>query len=577
MTDFYFNIEEANTLWKRWELNSERNPEREAIIHWVAGQEPYRWTYHNLIQTAKKFSQELLKLGIKPGEVCAIIIRHNPLFYPLYLGISRIGALPAILAYPNPRLHPEKFRQGLEGMSQRSGLDYILTEKELDPMIRPLIENPKSTIKAVHFPLEWDLSNSLDEKLEEEIKGIINQIKPEDPAFLQHSSGTTGLQKPVVLSHRAVLNHVLNLGKAFKLSENDKACSWLPLYHDFGLIAAFHIPLAYGITTVQLNPFEWVLAPVILLEAITKEKATMSFLPNFAYNVLADKIDEEELEGIDLSSLRIIVNAAEPIRHDSHEKFVKRFQKYGFNPLALACLYGMAEATLGVTVTEPGKPITELAVDRNELSKGIVKFADNNSVVRICVSSGKLIDGCQARIVDDNRNDIPDGFVGEVAVKSISQFDGYRNYPEKTAEVVQDGWYFTGDYGFRYNDEYFIIGRKKDIIIVAGKNIYPEDIEDAVNYVEGVIPGRVIAFGEEDPDLGTEFVSVVAETNAQTDEEKNKIRMNILKAGMSIDIAIHKVYLVPPRWLIKSSSGKPSRKTNKERLLSKTDPQVWSR
>lgn len=577
MTEFYFNIEEANTLWKRWKLNSEKYPDREAIVHWVAGQEPYRWTYKNLIDTAKKFSQQLKKIGIKPGEVCAIIIRHNPLFYPLYLGISRIGALPAILAYPNPRLHPDKFRQGLEGMSQRSGLDYILTEKELDPIIRPLIENPKSTIKSVYFPLEWDLSNLTDEKLDNEIEDIANQVKDTDAAFLQHSSGTTGLQKPVVLSHRAVLNHVLNLGKAFKLSEKDKACSWLPLYHDFGLIAAFHIPLAYGITTVQLDPFEWVLAPVILLEAITKEKATMSFLPNFAYNVLADKIHEDELQGIDLSSLRIIVNAAEPIRHDSHQKFVNRFQKYGFNPLALACLYGMAEATLGVTVTEPGKPITELAVDRNELSKGIVKFADDNSVVRICVSSGKLIDGCSARIVDDNRKDIPDGFVGEVAVKSVSQFDGYRNYPEKTAEVVQDGWYFTGDYGFRYNDEYFIIGRKKDIIIVAGKNIYPEDIEDAVNNVEGVIPGRVIAFGEEDPDLGTEFVSVVAETNAQTEEEKNKIRLEILKAGMSIDIVIHKVYLVPPRWLIKSSSGKPSRKTNKERLLSKTDPQVWSR
>ncbi|MDH7605620.1 MAG: AMP-binding protein [Melioribacter sp.] len=577
MTDFYFNIDEANTLWKRWKLNSEKHPDREAIVHWVAGQEPYRWTYKNLIDTAKKFSQQLKKIGIKAGDVCAIIIRHNPFFYPLYLGISRIGALPAILAYPNPRLHPDKFRQGLEGMSQRSGLDYILTERELDPIIRPLIENPKSTIKSVYFPLEWDLSNSIDEKLDKEIEEITNQVKDTDAAFLQHSSGTTGLQKPVVLSHRAVLNHVLNLGKAFKLSDKDKACSWLPLYHDFGLIAAFHIPLAYGITTVQLDPFEWVLAPVILLEAITKEKATMSFLPNFAYNVLADKIHEDELQGIDLSSLRIIVNAAEPIRHDSHQKFVNRFQKYGFNPLALACLYGMAEATLGVTVTEPGKPITELAVDRNELSKGIVKFADDNSVVRICVSSGKLIDGCSARIVDDNRKDIPDGFVGEVAVKSVSQFDGYRNYPEKTAEVVEDGWYFTGDYGFRYNDEYFIIGRKKDIIIVAGKNIYPEDIEDAVNNVPGVIPGRVIAFGEEDPDMGTEFVSVAAETEVQSEEEKNKIRLEILKAGMSIDIVIHKVYLVPPRWLIKSSSGKPSRKANKERLLSKTEPQVWSR
>jgi acyl-CoA synthetase (AMP-forming)/AMP-acid ligase II len=361
------------------------------------------------------------------------------------------------------------------------------------------------------------------------------------------------------------------------LTDKDKIVSWLPLYHDFGLIAAYQIPLAYGIPMIQIDPFQWVLAPVLLLDVITKEKATVTFSPNFAYNVLAEKIDEEELEGIDLSSLRIIVNAAEPIRHDSHEKFVKRFQKYGFNPNALAGLYGMAEVTLGATLTTPSEPIPELSVDRNELSQGRMKFADKDSVVRICVSSGKPISECSLKVVDEKRNEIPDGIVGEVAVTSVSMFDGYRNYPEKTAEVVENGWYYSGDYGFRWKGEYYIIGRKKDIIIVAGKNIYPEDIEDVLNSVDGLIPGRVIAFGEEDLDMGTEFVAVVAETNAATDEEKNRVRMNILKAGMSIDIIIHKVYLVPSRWLIKSSSGKPSRKANKERLIDGIDQQVWSR
>lgn len=577
MKTFNFNIDEADTLWRRWKLNSERYPDKDAIVHWVAGEEPYRWTYKNLINTAKKYSVKLKELGIKPGEICANIIRHDENFYPLYLGISRIGALPAVLAFPNPRLHPDKFRQGLEGMAQRSGLDYIFTERELEPLIKPLIEKPGSTIKNVYFPLEWDLDFEIDPKADDEIEMIAGSIKDSDPGLLQHSSGTTGLQKPVVLSHRAIMNHVYQLGKAMKLTENDKVASWLPLYHDLGLIGSYHIPLALGIPLIQIDPFQWILAPVLLLEAITKEKATVSFTPNFAYNIMAEKINEEDLEGIDLSSLRVIINAAEPIRHDSHEKFVRKFQKYGFNPLALAVLYGMAETTLGVTLTEPGKPITELSVDRNELSKGVMKFPDDNSVVRICVSSGKLIDECEARIVDENRNDIPDGLVGEVVVKSISMFDGYRNYPEKTAEVFEGGWYYTGDYGFRYKDEFFIIGRKKDIIIVAGKNIYPEDIEDALNQTEGLIPGRVIAFGEEDAEMGTEFVSVVAETKAETEDEKNKVRMTILKAGMNIDVVIHKVYLVPSRWLIKSSAGKPSRKSNKERLIGITDSQVWSR
>ena len=146
MSSFNFNINEAPTLWKRWKLNSERYPDKDAVVHWIPGEEPFRWTFKNLIKRAEKYSAKLKEIGIKPGDICANIIRHNKEFYPLYLGISRIGALPAVLAFPNPRLHPDKFRQGLEGMSQRSGLDYIFTERELEPLIKPLIDKPGSTI-----------------------------------------------------------------------------------------------------------------------------------------------------------------------------------------------------------------------------------------------------------------------------------------------------------------------------------------------------------------------------------------------------------------------------------------------
>ena len=319
-------LDESKTLWEKWQSNALKTPDREAIVHWVAGEEPTRWTYKNLIDTAKKYSVLIRKAGIKKGDVCAIIIKHNAFFFPLYMGISRAGALPAVLAYPNPRLHPDKFRQGLEGMSQRSGLDYILTEPDIEPIIRPLIEKPGSTIKSVFFPLEWDIKKDIDPKLDAEVEQISLSIKDTDPMLLQHSSGTTGLQKPVVLSHRAILNHVKNLGNAWKITDKDKIAHWLPLYHDFGLIACFQIPLAYGITSIHLNPFEWVLAPVILLEAITKEKATMTCMPNFAYNVLAEKIHDDELTDISLESLRLVLNGAEPVRHDSHQKFIEKFQ-----------------------------------------------------------------------------------------------------------------------------------------------------------------------------------------------------------------------------------------------------------
>ncbi len=555
-------------LWNRWYENAEKNPSRDAIIHWVAGEEPFRWTFESLLTQAESFAVKLKENGIKRGDVCALIIRHNKYFYPIYLAIDCVGAIPAVLAYPNPRLHPDKFRQGIEGMSQRSGLDWILTEKELEPIIRPLAVKENSSIKGLFFPLEWENDLVPTGKILEELIETHRDIKSTDPFLLQHSSGTTGLQKPVLLSHNAILQHTEFYGESIGLNENDKIVSWLPLYHDMGLIAAFHLPLAFGIPSVQIDTFEWVLVPSLLLEAISKEKGTVSWLPNFAYNMMADKIIDEDLEGINLKSWRLLINCSEPVRDESHKKFVERFRAYGLNPDSLSCCYAMAETTYGVTQTTPMQVPLVLSVNRTELSRGNVKLLENGENTRLCVSSGITIKGCEVRIVDDKRFDLPEGSVGEIAIKSVSMFDGYRNYPEKTAEVLVDGWYYSGDYGFCYKGEYFVIGRKKDIIIVAGNNIYPEDIEDAITKVEGVIPGRVIAFGEDDPEMGSEQISVVAETNIADEEEQKKLKMEVIKAGMAMDVSIRKIYFVPSRWLIKSSAGKPSRKANKERLLS---------
>ena len=555
------------TVWDHWQYNARTSPNHDAIIHWVAGEEPFRWTYKSILEMADRFSAHLTAIGIKKGDVCAIIIKHNPYFYPLYMAVAGIGATPAVLAYPNPRLHPDKFRQGIEGMSQRSGLDYILTQRDIEQIISPLVTKEGSTIKSMYFPLEWDLVSPPDEKIISSLQEVRAGIRREDPFLLQHSSGTTGLQKPVLLSHRAVLEHVECYFESIQLTSEDKVVSWLPLYHDMGLIAAFHLPLAYGIPTIQIDPFEWVLAPVMLIEAATKEKGTLTWLPNFAFNFMADRIDDEEMEGLTLSTFRLIVNCSEPVRDASHIRFRERFGAYGLQEHAFSASYGMAETTFAVTQTPPDKPLVTITVDRDALANGkVIEYSGKEKPTRICVSCGKPIRGCNVKIVDENRNPLPDGVVGELAVTSLSIFDGYRNYPEKTAEVYDGEWYFTGDYGFIYHDEYYIIGRKKDIIIVAGKNIYPEDIEDAVNKVAGVLPGRVIAFGEEISELGTEQVSVVAETDLTGEDDRAQLRRAIVDTGMGIDVTIAAIYLVPPRWLIKSSAGKPSRKGNKDRL-----------
>lgn len=547
------------TLWARWSRLSEEIPAGEAIVHLKLEEPPRRYTWRELLVSAKSAASFLKEKGVRRGDVCALIFRHRAEVYPLYLGVCALGAIPSILAYPNARLHPAKFVQGLSGMSRRSGLDWLLTERSLESTIAPLISGPGSSIREMLFPLEWG-----ERQVEPHFQA--EAAMANDAGLLQHSSGTTGLQKAVVLSHRAILDHVERYAEAIGLNGSDRIVSWLPLYHDMGLIAAFHLPLAYGITTILLDPFEWVSAPYLLLEALWKERGSITWLPNFAYNLMADRVHDDEMEGVDLSAVRLYINCSEPIRSESHAKFLRRFERYGVRAEALSASYAMAEATFAVTQTRPGVAPRELVVSRDALARGTV-VAACDGLTRVCVASGRPVRGCQCKLVDEFGQELGEGRVGEILIQSDSLFEGYRNDVERTRDCFANGWYKTGDYGFLWEGELFVTGRKKDLIIVAGKNLYPEDIEDAVGSVAGVVPGRVVAFGTEDETTGTELVCVVAETAVTGLEARKALQVAIIRAAMAIDVTVARVVLVPPRWLVKSSSGKLSRQANRERVL----------
>lgn len=554
----------CGTLWDQWQLNAGKNPGGICITHWVTGEPPYRWTWAALLDKAACYGCYLKRKGVSAGDVCALVMRHHPDFYPLYMGIESIGALPAVLAYPNARLHPDKFREGLAGMAAQSGLEWILTEKDLGAVVQPLVESVHSTIRGNFFPWEETGELSCGGKLRELPR---HRAAPESACLLQHSSGTTGLQKAVILSHQAVLRHVECYAEAIRLAESDVIVNWLPLYHDMGLIAAFHLPLAYGIPSVQLDPFEWVSAPSIMFEAVSSEKGTVAWMPNFSFQLMADRLDDEDLESVHLDSLRQLINCSEPIRYRSMDSFACRFQAFGFRREALSGCYAMAETTFAVTQTEAGREPVWLEADRAELERGYFVPATAGKESRICVSSGRPIRDCQVRILDAAGKEVPDGRVGEIAIRSSSMFSGYRNRADLTADALRGGWYYSGDLGFRFQGEHFIMGRKKDLIIVAGKNIFPEDIEDMVGAVPGIIPGRVVAFGVDDEAIGTEQVWVVAETEEKDPAGLAALRQEIIRQAMKIDVTLSRVELVETRWLFKSSSGKPSRSANKARLL----------
>jgi len=551
---------EAN-LWMQWSRLAEQDPARDAIIHWVDDRADFRWRRDDLLREATQAAAWLKERGVKAGDVCALIIRHEPRFYPLYIGVVRLAAIPAVLAYPNARIHPDKYVDGLVGMSRRSGLDWVLTEQALEPVVGSLVSRPDSSVKGILLPLEGEWPVHPEDSLEP------LEVDPRSPCLLQHSSGTTGLQKGVVLSHTAVLGHVQAYAEAVNLQPTDRVVSWLPLYHDMGMIAAFHLSLAAGIPLVQMDPFQWVSAPGLLFEAISREGGTLTWLPNFAYNILADRVHGDDLAAVRLDGMRLFVNCSEPVRSESHQRFLDHFAIAGARPSMLGACYAMAETTFAATQTEPGVPAKVLHVDRDQLARGRVVPAAANGSTRTCVSSGQPIRGCDLFVVGDDGAILGPGQVGELVIQSEWMFDGYRNNPEDTRQSLRSNQYFTGDYGFTLGGEWFVIGRKKDIIIVAGKNLYPEDVEDALLGVQGVLPGRVVAFGLDDGTTGTEEVAVVAETEFRGEKERKALKRAILMAGMAVDVTISKVFLVDPRWLIKSSAGKPSRKANKQRVL----------
>lgn len=547
----------SESVWQRWAQNAVRDPERTAVVHWCADSPSTVWRWAALVDEARRAGAYLRNCGVRPGEVCALIVRHHPRFYPLYMGVAAAGALPSVLAYPNARLHPDKFVQGLVGMTRRSGLDWILTEEALEPTVARLATGSGSTIKGVLLPFQSDWKDAA--ALEPAA------VRSSDPCLLQHSSGTTGIQKAVMLSHEAVLGHVQAYAESLRIESNDKVVSWLPLYHDMGMIAAFQMSLALALPLVQLDPFQWVTAPVLLLQAISQERGTLTWLPNFAYNLLADRVHEEELQDVALDSMRLFVNCSEPVRGDSHRRFLERYRSHGLQPRHLTACYAMAETTFAVTQTSPGDGPATVWMDRDRLLQGEAAAAGEGPA-RECVSSGHPIRGCELMTVDENDAPLPEGRVGEIAIRSEWMFDGYRNNPGDTGKVLRDGWYYSGDYGFELQGEWFIVGRKKDIIVIAGKNLFPEDIEDAIGAVDGILPGRVVAFGIDDAAAGTETVCVAAETEIDGEKERKALGLRVRKAGMQIDVTITHVYLVPPRWLIKSSAGKPSRKANRQRI-----------
>jgi len=543
--------------------NYQENPHKTAIILQHAGQEDIAISHHDLVAGSARYAGLYARAEIQPGEVVVLILQHGADLIYAFWGAIFHGAIPSIMPFLTEKLSPERYRVDLSALISVTQPAAIVTYPEFEADVRSALK-PGDLVRGIL------LTSQLGEQAEPDPSQMGGfQRTPEEIVLLQHSSGTTGLQKGVALSHQAVLNQLEAYTRALDLANDDVLVSWLPLYHDMGLIAGFLMPILSGITLVLISPFDWVRAPHKLFQAVSRYKGTLSWLPNFSFNFCAQKIRERDLEGIDLSSWRIITNCSEPVKWDSHQVFYQRFKNYGLRANVLQCSYAMAENVFGVTQTPLGtEPVTDEIDRESYINERVARSPVDGKPALRMMSSGRALHNTQIMILTEDGESLPDRVIGEIALQSDCMLSGYYHRPDATEKALRDGWYFTGDYGYTLNGEVFVAGRKKDMIIVGGKNVYPQDLESLAYEVPGIHAGRAVAFGIEDPQAGTEEVVIVAEVDTDDPFERQKIADALRRyITQNSAVALRHVHLVDSRWIVKTSSGKTARSANREKFL----------
>jgi len=532
--------------------------------YWVDEDEHDDVTFAEFRRRAGTQAKLLRDNGVGRGDRVVIVMPQSVAAMASFAGAMILGAVPAFLAYPNFKVEPSKYRSGLAGVTANLSAKVVLIDEEFpEELLGHITLNDSSRLLRA--------TESIDDVAREDFR---DSSDAEDIAFIQHSAGTTGLQKGVALTHSAVLRQIGHLADALQINdESDRIYSWLPLYHDMGLIACFILPMVCHVPVVMQSPLDWVMHPETMLQIVSEYRCTLGWMPNFGFQFLARRVRPELRNQYDLSSLRALTNCSEPVRAESVNELRRAFGASGLKEGALHSSYAMAENVFAVTqstVADGNGPCRVWADGARFRSEHIVSpMTEDTTGAMSFMSSGKLLPGNQVRILSDDGLIVDNGTVGEILIKSDCLFDGYYNRADLTEKAFLDGWYRTGDLGFYFDGELFVVGRKKDLLIIGGENLYPQDIEEVVSMHPGVHDGRVVAMGIYSPDLGTEEIVIVAEVESEellaaSPEIGAEIR-RLVVAGLGV--AARAVYLKPPKWIVKSTAGKPARSATRDKLL----------
>ena len=541
---------DARTLLEAADYHARHHGERVHVELCGSDREAERITYAGLVDRAEHIAAGLANRGLEPGQSAALMLPTGFDYLATFLAVQMAGAIPVPI-YPPARMsqledHVRRHAGILSNARARMlvtfapalGVSRLLTAQV--PGLRSVVD-----VAALDREGRFGERPGLDES---------------STAFLQYTSGSTGSPKGVVLGHGDVLASLKAMAAALGATPRDVFVSWLPLYHDMGLIGGWMGSLYYGFPLVLMSPLDFLARPARWLEAIHRHRGTLSGGPNFGYELCVRRIEPEQLQGLDLSSWRIAFNGAEPVSPDTMDRFAAKFAQCGFQDNAMTPVYGLAEATLGVAFTPIGRGPRVETVDADAISnRGLAVPLSGGAPgrVRRFVSCGPPIPGFEVRIVDERGTELRERSEGAIEFRGPSTTAGYFRNPAANRALFDGDWLRSGDRGYVAGGELHVTGRDKDLIVRAGRNLYPYDLEAAIGEIGGVRKGCVAVFACADAGAGTERLVVVAETREADSERRREIVDAISRAASAVlGAGADAIVLAPPHSVLKTSSGK---------------------
>ena len=547
--------EHAQSLTEALEYHVERQPERLSVFLYDGDKEA-PLTYRELWEGSLAYAATLADAGVSPGKTVAIMLPTSHEYLFCFYGTLLAGGIPVPL-YPPARLATiEDHMTRHVGVLKSAGASIMVTIPEAKPLAW-LLRAQVESLRAVLVPADFAEKGSF-----VPVKASSGQI-----GFLQYTSGSTGNPKGVVLTHANLLANVRAMGRAARATSEDVFVSWLPLYHDMGLIGGCFATMYLGFPVVLMSPLAFLSRPSQWLRAVHRHRGTISGGPNFAYELCLRRINDQDLEGLDLSSWRFAFNGAEPVSPDTMSAFEERFARWKFGKNVMSPVYGLAECSVGLAFTPPGEAWQVDHLDRDVFARtGEARLARpaDPSPLKV-VGCGRVIPGHDVRVVDAAGLELPDRHEGQLQFRGPSTTSGYYRNPEATKGLFDGEWLNSGDRAYLSDGMLYITGREKDVIIRGGRNISPYELEEAVGDVAGIRRGCVAVFGSLDAASGTERVVVLAETRERdaSAHDALKKQINQLAIGL-IGAPVDDIVLAPPHTVPKTSSGKIRRVAARE-------------